>query len=127
MIIFYNKKTGDVIGTVDGRVHDEKVLKGSWTQPGNIAKEDIGKYVVPFVPIYEEVEEVVEKRTLVDKKNQLYKIEHVKQKVKKVKGLKPGVPFAKKILEFEKSGSELYKYKIRLDKDKKVVGFIKKG
>lgn len=26
MIIFYNKQTGDIVGTIDGRVHDETHL-----------------------------------------------------------------------------------------------------
>jgi len=33
MIIFYNKKSGEIIGTIDGRVHDEGQLKVSITQP----------------------------------------------------------------------------------------------
>ena len=63
MIIFYQKSTGKVIGTVDGRVHSKEVIDSSWIQPSNIDKKDIGKYVVPYKPRIEIVkgkEKVVE-------------------------------------------------------------------
>ena len=44
MIIFYNKKTGQIYGTVGGRVHNEEELKTS-VQPQGVPKSEIGKKV----------------------------------------------------------------------------------
>ncbi len=89
-------------------------------------KEDIVKYVVPFTPVYEEVEEVVDKAILVDKKKQLYRRKTVKQKVKKVKELTPDVPFANDILDFEKGTKKILEHKVKLDNKGKLIGFEKK-
>lgn len=100
MIIFYNKKTGDIIGHIEGRVHDPLVIEGVKISVSGVKDSDIGKYVVPMKP-------------------------------KKVKGrvveLLPDVSFADKILSFESDKSEIYKHKVELDKDGKVVGFTKKS
>ena len=44
MILFFNKKTGDIIGTIDGRVHDEAQQK--MLIDNGIGKENIGKYII---------------------------------------------------------------------------------
>ena len=46
MIIFYNKKSGDIFGVIEGRVHDNT---GLTIKPKDIPEEDIGKYIVPFM------------------------------------------------------------------------------
>ena len=47
MILFYNKKNGEVFATIDGRVHDEKQLK-CYVNNG-IDKKDIGKYIIGWI------------------------------------------------------------------------------
>lgn len=126
MIIFYNKKTGDIIGTEDGRVHSEENIKSAWIQPSNVPKEDIVKYVVPFAPVYEEVEQEVHRAILVDKKKNLYRKKTVKEKIKRVKELAPDVPFADDIYAFEKGTKKILKHKVKLDNNGKVVGFEEK-
>jgi len=44
MIIFYSKKTGQIYGTIGGRVHNEEELKTS-VQPQGVSKSEIGKKV----------------------------------------------------------------------------------
>jgi hypothetical protein len=46
MIIFYNKVTGDIVGTIDGRIHDEGQLK-MWIG----SREDNARIVVQWKPI----------------------------------------------------------------------------
>ena len=41
-------------------------------------------------------------------------------------GMVPDVKFASIILEFEAGTKNIYDYRVRLDKNKKVIGFIKK-
>jgi len=48
MIIFYNKKTGDIIGIVDGRLHTDGVMENLLITPQGVDKKDIGKYIVPL-------------------------------------------------------------------------------
>lgn len=47
MILFYSKITGDIFGTIDGRVHDEKQLE-CYIDNG-IGKDNIGKYVIGWI------------------------------------------------------------------------------
>lgn len=49
MIIFYNKLTGNIIGTIDGRVHDEGQLKVKISQSG-VNDTDIEKIVCQWKP-----------------------------------------------------------------------------
>lgn len=44
MILFYNKQIGEIFGTIDGRVHNEKQL--SCYVDNGIGEENIGKYII---------------------------------------------------------------------------------
>jgi len=126
MIIIYNKRTGDIIGTVEGRVHDPDTLEKSWIQPSNIEKKDIGKYIVLFKTKYKIVEQPKTETRVVDKKTM--KVEKVKvgtEMVKQSMGMEPDVPFASLILDFESGKKRIYDYKVKLKKDE-VVGFMLK-
>ena len=47
MIIFYDKRNGQIFATIDGRVHSEEQL-GNYADNG-IGKENIGKYVIGWI------------------------------------------------------------------------------
>jgi hypothetical protein len=98
MIIFYQKSTGNIIGTIEGRIHDKNTLEKSWIQPDNIPKNDIGKYIVLFEP------------NLIRGK---------------IQGLKPVGSFANLILEFEDGKKRVYDYKVNLNQKGQVEGFEK--
>jgi len=65
MIIFYNKKTGDILSCVDGRVHDQKTLE--MTFDDGTGADNIGKYIIGWEELdeYEDVEEEVQTETFV--------------------------------------------------------------
>lgn len=94
MIIFYNKKTGEIKGTIEGRVHPKEHLE-MWIGD----KEKIERYIVPFEP------NIIDGET---------------------RGLKPAVPFADLIYDFEAGKKSIYDYKLSLDKKGQVKGFEKK-
>lgn len=48
MIIFYNKLTGEIYGSIEGRVHDENTLNKALIKPSNVDAADVGKYVVSY-------------------------------------------------------------------------------
>lgn len=126
MIIFYLKKTGEIIGTINGRVHPEEHLK-SFIKPEKTPKKDVGRYIVPFKTAYRMVEEKITEMRVVDKKTM--RVENVvvgKKMVKKGAGMKPDVPFAKLILDFESGKQRIHDYKIKLNEKGKVEGFVKK-
>lgn len=56
MIIFYNKKTGDIVGTIDGRVHSEAHLK-MWAGD----KKETERLVVQWKPVKERIKVKSEK------------------------------------------------------------------
>ena len=99
MSIFYNKKTGNIIGHIGGRVHDILITEKVNISLSGISDDDIGKYVVPTKP---------------------------KKTDKKTVELLPDVPFASKILLFESNSSEIYKYRVKLNDKGKVVNILKK-
>ena len=47
MILFYEKETGKIFGTIDGRVHQEEQLK-MYSDSG-VGKENIGKYIIGWI------------------------------------------------------------------------------
>ena len=47
MILFYNKKTGEIFATIDGRVHNEHAL--SCYVNNGLDKKDIGKYIIGWI------------------------------------------------------------------------------
>jgi len=60
MILFYNKKTGNVFATIDGRVHNKEQMKCNIDD--GTPKKDIGKLIIGWEETgkYKEVEEEVE-------------------------------------------------------------------
>ena len=125
MIIFYNKKTGNIFGKIDGRVHTEERLK-MWIQPSNVAKKDIVKYVVPFKPnLVEEEVPITEWRMVDEKTKKVKKVVVRKEKQMVTRGVKPAVPFADFIYDFESGKRFIHDYKVKL-KNGKVVGFERK-
>lgn len=123
MIIFYNKKTKEIVGIVNGRVHSEDVLKMTMTM------SDIGetkKYVVPFKTKYETVLEDVEELRVVDKETmKVDKVVIGKKEVKKSIGMFPDVEFSNLITDFEDNKKNINDYKI-IEKDNVVVNIVKK-
>jgi hypothetical protein len=78
-IFFYNKSTGEIFATIDGRVHDKKQME---CIIGNgIGKEKIGKYIIGWEETDETemVEREVEK--LIEIKKDLFKKVKVKEKI----------------------------------------------
>jgi len=124
MIIFYNKKSGDIFGTVNGRVHEN--VDKEFIKPSNLEVEEVGKYMVPFKIVFHEVEEPIKKWFMINKKTQ--EVEERVVGMKKVEvpdGMAPDVSFFQLILDFESGKENVLDYRVELDKDK-VVGFIKK-
>lgn len=115
MIIFYQKSTGLIIGTVEGRVHpkehqDIKIV------PDNINESDIGVYVVPLkerrgmkdIPVFDWVPEHEGSPRYVKKQVGVRQEE-------KVLELVPDGPLAKVVLATEKGLDSLYNYRLVLD------------
>lgn len=128
MIIFFNKKTGEIYGTVSGRVHSEDEIKNAMVKPVNVPIEDVGSYVAEFEPVVKSVLVPVTEYRMVDlktKKVELFDTGN-KKKVKVGDGMKAVGRHAAKVESFEKDTSEIYKHKIKLDKNGNVSEFVKK-
>ncbi len=46
MIVFYNKKTGQIYGTLNGYNHDDNQIENVLIKPSDVKKTDVGKEVV---------------------------------------------------------------------------------
>lgn len=128
MIIFYNKKTKEIFGTIEGRVHSDDVFKNAFIKPSKVKKEDIDKYVVPYERDLIEKEIPITELRITDTK--LGKVEKVvvgKKKEMVSQGLKPIGPLKDLVVEFEKGKKNIYDYKVKLDKNNKLVRLIKNG
>jgi hypothetical protein len=99
MIIFFNKKTGEMVGTVSGRVHTEHQLTKVFIAPEGMKKSDIKKYVVPVKPKY-----------------------GIRDKKKVVLELLPDGVLGELVRSVEKGKKNLYDYKLKVSKDGKIKG-----
>lgn len=78
MIIFYNKKTGTIFGTIDGRVHDLSQMKMEIGGSG-AEKKDIGKYIIGYEQTEEMEDYEIETESLVEVSDGLFKKEKTKE------------------------------------------------
>lgn len=51
MIILFSKITGEIFGTVDGRVHDQAQIDSAMIKPDNVPVDEVGKYIVSYKPL----------------------------------------------------------------------------
>lgn len=125
MIIFFNKKTGEVYGTISGRVHSEEELNRMIVKPQNVPDEDVGKWVAPYKPLFKMVDEPITELRIVDEKTR--KVENVvigKRRVKHGNGMKATGRFATRIEEFEKNPSKIYEHRIKSNEKGELEDFI---
>ena len=90
MIIFYNKKTGSITGTIDGRIHTDQQLSVSI---GN--KDETDKIICQWIVTKEWKEETEE--GMINRKK--YEPDHPQKKL---------------FMELDKKSSDIYKYKLDL-------------
>ena len=115
MIIFYDKRTGDIFGTIGGRVHDKDEVEKLFIKPSNLSKKDIGRFVVPFKTKYKVEEVPVTEFRVVDKKTM--RVEEVvvgKKKVRVGAGMAPAIKQADLILRFETGEESIFDYRLEV-------------
>jgi len=71
MILFFDKRDGQIFATIDGRVHDEQNMKCEIDN--GIGKENIGKMIIGWEETSETEEYDVEVETLEEVKKGLFK------------------------------------------------------
>ena len=113
MILFYEKATGKIVGTIDGRVHQEEHLK-MWVGD----KDKTGRIVIQWKPTGKEtitIREVPVYEEFVDEEGFT---ETRQSGVKKYKDrsvdYEPDHPQKKLFMDIENGGLNVYKYKINL-------------
>ena len=96
MILFFNKKTGEIIGTVSGRIHSEEHLK-MWIGD----KDKTERIIVNWKPYqyFDEKGKKVEKSKL--KKDKTYNVD-----------FEPDCLQKEIFIELDKKPSDIYKYKV---------------
>jgi hypothetical protein len=120
MIIFYDKRNGNIFGSINGRVHSEQELNMSMGL-NDIPKENIGKYIVPFEAKYREVKQPVEE--LVIKGNKVVKEITGEKTVRVGDGMVPVTSNNDLIYDFENGTKKMTNYKIKLDKNGELLDF----
>lgn len=126
MIIFYNNKTGDILGKIDGRVHDDHTINNVTMHYSNILDKDISKYLVPFKDNLVEEEEPIMELQVMAGTNKVKNVQVGTQKVMKAHGMVPDVPFSDLIYKFEKHQENIFSHKVVTDKDGQVKDIVKK-
>lgn len=127
MIIFFNKQTGEIIGTIDGRVHDEHIRTKVSIKRSDIPDEQIGKYVVPFNPVEEIVEEPIKELRVVDERTRrVAEVVVGTHTVKRVKEALPAVSFKNVILDLESRRVRPSALKVETDATGEVTNITQK-
>jgi len=122
MILFYIKSTGKIIGTVEGRVHPQSIIDNFHVVPSGYTKEQIGKFVVPYVARKEMAEEPVYKMKLNRETDEVERVEVGKQKVEKTIELMPSGPFSDMIVDFENKSRRALACAVKTNDAGEVVG-----
>jgi len=128
MIVFYDKRDGRVFSVIEGRVHSEQQLNIK-VSSSEIPENQVGKYVVPFEPnVVEEIVEVKELRVVDDKTKRVSEVVVGEKKEMVARGMKPALDntLSSLILDFENHTKDIYKYRVTVNKDRTVGGFIVK-
>lgn len=120
MILFFDKTDGSIIGTISGRVHSDQELKMTMSSD-NLPPEKVGRFIVPFEPVFVEVEEPVEELVVV--KNKVVKKITGTQIVRQGNGMVPKTRRNNFIDDFEKGNKSATDYKIKLNKKGELEDF----
>jgi hypothetical protein len=107
MIIFFNKKNGNIVGTIDGRTHSEENLK-MWIGD----KKETGRIVVQWKPV-----------KWLDKNG-----EQAKKNSPDVVAIDfaPDTEYKQFFADIDRRKKNIYDYKVKL-KNGEVIGFTKKS
>ena len=126
MIIFYNKITGQIYSTINGRAHDEHTLNSVKIKPSDVAEEEIGKFVVPYETIFVRKEEP-HFEMIADPENpsRLVRTEIGTDITEVPGGMKISGPMAEILSMFEDGTEDIYQYKVELNENQEIIGFIK--
>lgn len=126
MIIFFDKLSKRIIGTIEGRLHNDHVLNNVSMSSSDVPAEQVDKYVVPYEPITEIIEEPIQELRVLDATGKIGTVVTGKKQVERVKEYEPKVPFKEKIKEFETGKEHTTDYDVVTDDDGKVIGFKKR-
>lgn len=126
MIIFYNKKTGDIFGTIDGRVHDEDTLQNRMIKPGDIPEEDIAKYIVSYKPLTRIEKRMQYKQVVNPDTLEVEQVEAGEIEVEVGAGLEMDDKFKEFFSKVESGELSIYRHKFDVNEAGEVVGITEK-
>jgi hypothetical protein len=118
MIIFYNKTTGKIIGTIDGRIHPEAHLN-MWIGD----KKETDRLILDWKPVQKGEREVEKNVLLGYKKNKdgLFSPVIGKKKQKeKVIEYEPKTSQKQLVIDIDKGKKKIFDYKVSLKTNKLV-------
>lgn len=119
MILFYNKKTGKVFASIQGRVHDEQTCN-CMIKDSNTEEKDIGKIIIGWEDTNEEIEVEKEIEDIIDLGKGLFQKVKKKQKFKEKKKILHNEEHFSLMQEFEESEDPL-NYKITKNKNRVII------
>lgn len=126
MIIFYNKKTGDIFGMFEGRVHDDDTLNKRIIKPNNIPEEDIAKYIVSYKPLTRLEKRMQYKQVVNPDTLEVEQVESGEIEVEVGVGLEMDDKFKEFFSKVESGELSLYRHKFDVNESGEVVGIIEK-
>lgn len=126
MIFFYDSESLRIIGTIEGRMHNEHTLNNVTMSSSDIPAERVRKYVVPYIPVYETIEVPTEEWRVLDQTGKVGKVITGMEKVEQIKELEPDVPFKDQVNDFESGKEHSTDFDVVVDSDGKVIGFKKR-
>jgi hypothetical protein len=115
MIVFYNLKTGEIYGTIDGRVHNEQQMSGV-IRPSNVKDKEVGKYVVSYKPITRKVVKPIYKLMADPKTNEVNNVKVGEQEVEEPAGLQIDDKLSEFFNDVENGKKKIYQYKFAVKK-----------
>lgn len=123
MIIFYNKNTGEIYGTIDGRVHTEEQLRAT-IRPSQVPESQIAKYVVSYKPVSKKVIRPITKMMLDPKTLEVKTVRVGEREVVEPDGFVMDDPLKGFFTKVEEGKERLYNHKFAV-KGGRVMGTAK--
>lgn len=126
MIILFSKITGEIFGTIDGRVHDQEQIDKAMIKPEGVEESEVGRYVVSYKTLTRKVKQMQYKQMLNPDTLEVEQVEAGEIEVEEGAGLEMDDKFKEFFSKVEAGELSVYNHKFTVNEAGEVAGVVEK-